>query len=134
MRRFAFKPNTLPGVFTFFVGEWNTAEAVEHLKFQGIIDTNNTVADTSLDGCCARCYYPEEGYPLIWLSEPPHTPLDIGSMVHELEHALMYHLNWLGIEHGGKTTEVYAYMMDRLTTGVLELIWHDKLCDGFIHF
>jgi len=135
MRKFAFKPNIFPGVLTFFIGEWDRDQAMAHLRFQDIADTGDHIySDPPSEGCMARCYYPEVGFPIMWLREPPHTPYQIGSMVHEIEHALMFYLNWLGLEHCRETTEIYAYMMDRITTGVLELVWHKNLCDGFVTF
>lgn len=126
-----FKPNIFPGVFVFCVGVWDSGQLVEFLHDNEIADTGNHVAgDPPPDECNARCYYPEVGFPVVWIRHNPKTPAKIGSLVHEIEHALMFYLNWLGIEHGRPTTEVYAYMMDRILTGVLEYLWHKNKLPG----
>jgi len=131
MNKFRFRPNILPGTFSFLIGNYDAAEARAYLDCYGIKDTGNNVRDNPIGECYARCYYPEEGYPVVWLSKAPHSPEDIGSMVHELEHAVMFQLNWLGITHNRETTEVYAYLLDRLTTGVLDIVWNQQFREGW---
>jgi hypothetical protein len=52
---------------------------------------------------------------LIRIRRKPKTPLDYGTLQHEIFHAVEYMMNRIGVKHTVECGEAYAYMIGYLT-------------------
>jgi hypothetical protein len=60
----------------------------------------------------------------------PHTPYEIGNLVHEIHHAVQRWTKHLGIYTSDESEEIFAYTEGTLTKMVLDYVWHGTLADG----
>ena len=126
---FHFKPNILPGAFTFYFGPYDEDEIRAAYEAAGFEDLNRQLYRPA-PHLAGMASYPEPAAPVLWMERTPHSPVEIGTLVHELSHIVLRYLDDVGMRHDDHTTEVFSYLMDALTSAVLERVWHGNLRDG----
>lgn len=120
---FHFKPNVFPNAFTFHFGPFDHGALLAAYRKAGYDDPHGLLAPP-VAHYSGMAMYPDPAAPVLWMESVPHSPKEIGTLVHELSHVVLRYVNDLGMDHGRATTEVYAYLLDALTTAVLEKVWH----------
>ena len=67
-----------------------------------------------------RFYYSKDRAPILWIPRFPSKPLDYGAVVHEVTHAVVDMLDYIGCEYGADGDETLAYAIDYGVTKILE--------------
>ena len=136
-RFFTIKPNVMGGRFFFYFGPWDRMEALRdwYLSYN-LTDMHGRIKDHHVNGMpdCERydgCVFdPCPGFPLLSMQAVPHTPKEIGNLVHEIHHAVQRWTESLGIFTARESEEVFAYVEGLLTDQVLDYLWHGVVSPG----
>lgn len=131
-RFFTIKPNLFAGRFFFYFGPWDRWEALRDWYLaHGLTDIQNRIKDfhpettlSSSDHYDGQVIDPCPGFPLVMMKRVPHTPEEIGSLVHEIHHAVQRWTTGIGIWTSRESEEVFAYTEGNLVNLVLDLLWH----------
>lgn len=136
-RFFTFKPNLLGGRFFFYFGPWDRMEELRNWYLShNLTDHHHRIKDHRRDGQPDSEHFdgqvidPCPGFPLLLLQGVPHTPKEIGNLVHEIHHAVQRWTESLGIYTSRDSEEVFAYTEGQLTDAVLDYLWHGTTVDG----
>ncbi len=134
---FSIKPNLMAGRFFFYFGPWDRFEDLKTWYLaHGTTDFHNRIKDHCRDGVSdaehfdGMVYDPCPGHPLLVMKVIPHTPKEIGYLVHEIHHAVQRWTESLGIYTSRDSEEVFAYTEGELLKIVLDYLWHGTLADG----
>jgi hypothetical protein len=136
-RFFTLKPNVFGGRFFFYFGPFDRWGKVKdwYLSY-GLTDIHDRIKDHSVGGLPDAERYdgmvfdPCPGFPLLALQKVPHTPKEIGNLVHEIHHAVQRWTEALGIFTNRDSEEIFAYSEGLLVDAVLDYLWHGVVCPG----
>ncbi len=130
-RFFSIKPNLLGGRFLFYFGPWDRmAELKAWYLSYGLEDPHDRIKDHCTNGLPdaerydGQVFDPYPGHPLLCLKGVPHTPKEIGILVHEIHHAVQRWTEGLGIFTNRNSEEIFAYVEGLLADAVLDYLWH----------
>lgn len=134
---FTIKPNLFGGRFFFYFGPLDRmAELRTWYEAHGIADVHHRIRDFETDGrpdtetFSGMVFDPFPAHPLLVLPCIPHTPEEIGNLVHEIHHAVQRWTEAIGIFTTRDSEEVFAYVEGELTRHVLEYLWHGTVAAG----
>lgn len=135
---FTVKPTLFSGKFFFYFGPWDRWPALrEWYLAHGLTDVHDRIKDyhpdstvSSSDHYDGQVINPCPGFPIVMMKAIPHTPHEIGSLVHEIHHAVQRWTEGIGIFTARESEEVFAYVEGNLTAVVLDYIWHGTVAAG----
>lgn len=67
-----------------------------------------------------RFYYSKDRAPILWLPKFPVSPREYGALAHEISHAVVDMLDYVGCEFGADGDETFCYAVDYGVTKILE--------------
>lgn len=130
-RFFTIKPSLFSGRFFFYFGPWDRPEAIRDWYLaHGLKDQHDRLKDWKEDGYDDAEMYggkvcnPYPANPVLMMQVIPHTPHEIGNLVHEIHHMVQRWTYDIGIYTDRNSEEVFAYVEGNLVEMVLDYLWH----------
>ncbi len=127
---FTFKPNCFSGRFFFYFGDVTDWKLVKDWYCSHDLEDKNNRIEIALgkDGFYeydGMVIDPSPAHPLLVMRSIPHSPHEIGNLVHEIHHAVQRWTFDLDIYTSRDSEEIFAYVEGNLVEAVLELLWHN---------
>lgn len=123
MRKFVVNTDVFPTTTGFMIGEWDDGEANAWARNEfGLGDGEKLAPPRNQYGVCYACEHAD----IIWCENEPFDTQAIGTLIHEITHAVINIAKRLGFKLSVESAEFYCYMTGHLTEKALEKVADDK--------
>lgn len=105
----------------FWFGPWDQKEVVARLEKETEIDCSWVTPPREASNASTLT---DDGINIVWRESRPETPEHYASLMHELEHVVLSHGDYIGVmpvDHNNQ--EFYCYLIGWLSRQLFEALW-----------